>query len=311
MELRQLRYFTEIADQGSFTKAAERLAIAQPALTTQIQKLEAEFGAQLFLRTPRGIVLTDVGHMVREQARRTLDAADATLRSAQLAGDTVSARLVVGFTRVFPFIPIAQTVRRVRRERPKLQVELREMWSADQKDALVSGALDVGFVHYADGDEDRDLAIVPVAEETLTAAIPDGHRFASRRQIALAELAKDDFVLPAATTSGESMRDQAREAFLRAGFRPRVVQESSDVRILLGLVSAGLGVSLLMSSSRDFKIRGVHYVSIVPSEIIRFAAMYRRGTTGKFLAPFLERIERSGEPAAHMTSRDARRIGAR
>lgn len=84
------------------------------------------------------------------------------------------------------------------------------------------------------------------------------------------------------------------------------------MRILLGLVSAGLGVSLLSSSSRDFKIRGVHYVSIVPSVVMRFAAMYRRGMTGKFLEPFLERIERSPatEPP-HMTSTDARRIGAR
>lgn len=293
MELRQLRYFVEIAEQGSFTKAAETLAIAQPSLTTQVQKLEAEFGAQLFVRTTRGIVLTEVGQVVREQAQRTLDAADSTKRAAQLAGDTVSTRLAVGFTRIFPFIPIAQTVRRVRRERPKIRVELREMWSEDQKDALISGSLDVGFVHLETGDEDRDLVVVPVAEETMTAVIPDGHRFATRRQIALSELANEDFVLPSATTVGETLRDQAREAFRIAGFRPRVVQESGDVRILLGLVSAGLGISVLSSSSRDFRIRGVHYVSIVPAVVMRFGAMYRRGPTGKFLAPFLERIERS------------------
>src|SRR5271170_6885544 len=167
MELRQLRYFVEIADQGSFTKAAETLSIAQPALTTQIQKLEAEFNAQLFIRTTRGIVLTEVGRVVEEQARRTLDAADATKRAAQLAGDVATGRLAVGFTRIFPFIPIAQTVRRLRRERPNIKIDLREMWSGDQMDALISGALDVGFVHYTAGDEDRDLAIVPIAEETL------------------------------------------------------------------------------------------------------------------------------------------------
>ncbi len=136
MELRQLRYFVEIADQGSFTKAAETLSIAQPALTAQIQKLEAEFSAQLFVRTTRGIVLTEVGLAVREQAQRTLDAAEATTRSAQLAGEVAGARLVVGFTRIFPFLPIARTVRRVRRERPNIKIELREMWSADQMDAL-------------------------------------------------------------------------------------------------------------------------------------------------------------------------------
>jgi len=292
MELRQLRYFVEIADQGSFTKAAETLAIAQPALSAQIRKLEAEFNAQLFVRTTRGVVLTEVGLAVREQAQRTLDAADATLRSAQLAGEVASARLVVGFTRIFPFIPIARTVRRVRRERPNIKIELREMWSSDQMDALISGSIDIGFVHYTEEQEDRDLIVVPIAEEAVVAAIPDGHRLASRRQIALPELANEDFVVPAWTAVGETVRDQLFEACRRAGFSPRIVQETTDVRILLGLVSAGLGVSLLTSSSRDVKVRGVHYVSIVPKLEMRFVAMYRRGATGKFLEPFLERIER-------------------
>ena len=245
------------------------------------------------MRTSRGIILTEVGLAVLEQARRTIDAAGSTLRSAQLAGETASARLVVGFSRIFPFFPIARTVRRVRRDRPNIKIELREMWSADQMDALVSGALDIGFVHYTEEHEDRDLVIVPMAEETMVAAIPDGHRLATRRQIALAELADEDFVVPAWTTIGETVRDQVMAACLRAGFQPRVVQESSDVRILLGLVSAGLGVSLLASSSRDVKIRGVHYVSILPKLEMQFAAMYRRGATGKFLEPFLERLDRS------------------
>jgi DNA-binding transcriptional LysR family regulator len=80
MELRQLRYFLEIADQGTFSRAAEALSITQPALTAQIQKLASEIGGQLFHRTPRGIALTDVGEVVREQGRRAVDAADATLR---------------------------------------------------------------------------------------------------------------------------------------------------------------------------------------------------------------------------------------
>lgn len=293
MELRQLRYFVEIADRGSFTKAAETLAIAQPALSAQVHKLEAEFKAQLFVRGPRGITLTDVGRVVLEQARRTLDAADATERSALLAAHAAGSRIAVGFTRIFPFLPIARTVRRVRRDRPNMTVNLREMWSLDQIDALISGSLDVAFVHYTPGDEDRDLVIVPVAEEALTAALPDGHPLANRRQISLAELAGDDFVVPAHTTFGETVREEVLLACRRAGFTPRVVQESSDARILLGLVSAGLGVSLLSSSLRDVKVRGVHYVSIVPKLGIRFAAMYRRGATGTYLAPFLERIERA------------------
>jgi DNA-binding transcriptional LysR family regulator len=294
MELRQLRYFVEIADQGSFTKAAETLAIAQPALTTQVQKLESEFKARLFVRTKRGVTLTDVGRVVHDLARRTLDAADATQRSAMLAAQVASARLTVGFTRIFPFVPIAQTVRRLRRERPNIKIELREMWSSDQMDALISGAIDVGFVHYTLDDIDRDLVIVPIAEERVTLAVPEGHRLATRRQVELTELADEDFIMPAATNFGETVRAEGLAACLRAGFQPRIVQEASgDLRIILGLVSAGIGVALLTSSSRDVRIRGVHYVTIVPHLPVRFAAMYRRGTTGTFLEPFLERVART------------------
>ncbi len=299
MELRQLRYFVEIAEQGSFTKAAETLAIAQPALSAQVRKLEAEFDAQLFVRTKRGVVLTGVGRVVREQAERTLDAAGATKRAAQLAAEAAHARLAVGFSRIVPFIPIARTVRRIRRDRPNIKVELREMWSNDQMDALVSGALDVGFVHYTAEDEDRDLAMVPIAEESITVAVSDGHRFATRRHVALTELADEDFVVPAATNFGETVGDRVLLECQRAGFTPRIVQESSDIRILLGLVSAGLGIAFLSSSTRDVRVRGVHYIPVTPRLYIRFAAMYRRGSTGKFLEPFLERIERSPEREAH------------
>ena len=294
MELRQLRYFVEIAGQGSFTRASETLAIAQPALTTQMQKLEAELGGQLFVRTARGVVLTELGRATLEPAQRTLDAAGATLRSAQVANAAASTRLVLGFSRIFPFIPIARTVRRIRRHRTNIKVELRQMWSLEQVEALESGALDLGFVHYTDdiATEHEGLAVVPIAEEAVTVAIPEGHRFATRRQIAIGELADEDFVMTAPTKFSETVYDQVITACREAGFTPRVVQETTDVQILLGLVSAGLGVALLSSAARDVKIRGVHYVSIVPHLRIRFAALYRRGATGKFLEPFLERIER-------------------
>jgi DNA-binding transcriptional LysR family regulator len=300
MELRQLRYFAEIAAQGSFTRASETLAIAQPALTTQIQKLESELGGNVFVRTARGVVLTELGRATLEPAQRTLDAAGATLRSAQIANAAANTRLMLGFSRIFPFIPIARTVRRIRRDRPNIKVELRQMWSQEQVEALESGALDLGFVHYTDelATEHDGLAVVPVAEEAVTAAIPEGHRFATRRQIALGELADEDFVMTAPTKFGETVYDQVLAACRQAGFTPRVVQETTDVQILLGLVSAGLGVALLSSAARDVKIRGVHYVSIVPRLRIRFAALYRRGATGKFLEPFLERIERPPTTAA-------------
>ncbi len=300
MELRQLRYFVEITDRGSLTRAAETLAIAQPALTAQMQKLEAELAAQLFIRTKRGIILTEVGRVVYEQARRTLDAADATQRAAGLAADAANARVSVGYTRIFPFLAIAGTIRRLRRDRPNVRVDLREMSSDDQMDALVSGALDIGFVHYTAAHEDRDLIAVPTAEESLTAVVPNNHRLASRRQVALVDLAGEDFILPSQTEPGESTRNSIVAACARAGFQPRVVQDAGDFRLLLGLVSAGLGVALVSSVLRGVRIRGLHYISVVPRHIIRFAAMYRDGPTGRALAPYLSRIDHVTPPSEHV-----------
>jgi DNA-binding transcriptional LysR family regulator len=290
VELRQLQYFVEIADRGSFSRAAETLAIAQPALTTQIQKLEAEFAAQLFVRTKRGVVLTDVGRVTYDQARRTLDAADATRRAALFAAGSASARLTVGFTRIFPFLAVASMVRRLRRDRPNVRVDLREMSSEAQMDALVSGRLDLGFVQYSAAHEDRDLTMVPLAEESLAAVVPERHRFATRRQVTLEELADEDFVIASSDTS-DSLHDNIVAACVRAGFQPRIVQTASDFRLLLGLVSAGMGVAIVSSVSRAIRIRGIHYLSLAPRHILRFAAMYPDGPTGRSIAPYLPRIE--------------------
>jgi DNA-binding transcriptional LysR family regulator len=289
VELRQLRYFVEIADRGSFTRAAEQLAIAQPALTAQMHKLEAELGTQLLIRSKRGIALTEVGRIVHEHARRTLDAADATVRAAQIAGEAAGARLAIGYTRIFPFFSIARTLRRLRRDHPNLRFDLREMWSGDQVDALRRGSLDVAFVHQTFAPPD-DLEYVAVAEESLTAVVSDRHPLAARRQVTLGRLADEDFVLPSAD-GGDSVREAVVAACRRAGFQPRIVQETSDFRLLLGLVSAGMGTALISSATRGVRVRGVHYVSIVPRYTLRFAALYRRGPAGTMLAPYLERLE--------------------
>ena len=156
-------------------------------------------------------------------------------------------------------------------------------------DALVSGALDLGFVHYTPAHAERDLVTVPMAEESLAAVVSEQHRFASRRQVALHELADEDFILPSSDAS-DSLHDNIIAACVRAGFQPRVVQEASDFRLLLGLVSADMGVALVSSVSRGIRIRGIHYLSIAPRHIIRLAAMYRDGPAGRAIAPYLPRI---------------------
>jgi DNA-binding transcriptional LysR family regulator len=273
MELRQLRYFVEIADQRSFTRASESLAIAQPALTTQIHKLEAEFGAPLFVRGKRGITLTDVGSSVLEEARRTLAAADATARTAALAAKTAAARVVLGYTSMFPFAHIARVIAAVRGE--NLGIDLRQMWSRDQIPAVRDGAIDLALVQDTPDLATDGLVRVPMAQLASAAALPTGHRLANRTS----------------TAFGESAREETIAACRAAGFTPRVVQETDEIRILLGLIAAGLGVSIVHTLAYGVRVAGVQYVTLTPPLFIRFAMFYRRDYGRRVLGPLLARLD--------------------
>jgi DNA-binding transcriptional LysR family regulator len=290
MELRQLRYFVEIAEQGSFTKAAETLAVAQPALSTQIRKLEAEFSAKLFVRTKHGVALTGIGSDVLAQARRAIDEADATKRTALIAGDAASARLGVGFTRFFPFVSIGKILRAVRGDHPNVRIDLTETDSDKQIDLVRGGALDIGFVHFDATADYRNLEVVEMSTELLSVVVSNRHRFAARRQIALAELADEEFIMQ--TSAHTDIRNRLLAVCRRAGFEPRIVQESDDFSLRLGLVAAGMGVALVSSGARALRVRGLHFISVVPRHSYRYAAIYRRGVVDRLLGPYLPRGER-------------------
>ena len=295
MELRQLRYFVEIAEQASFTRAAETLSIAQPALTAQIHKLEAELGAALFIRNKRGITLTEVGRATLAAARTTLHAADATKRAAQSAADLDGARANLAYSRTFPIAQLSRIVRGFRRERPNVVLDLREMWSNEQVDAVADGAVDVGFRQLFDHQRaelaERGIVAVKTGEESISLAVPNSHPLATRRTVSLPELAHENFIMPGANF-GESIRDVVLDAMQRAGFVPNVVQETADVRLSLGLTSAELGVTLVLAWNRSVRVRNIHYLTITPALSLSFGVMYRRGYGGRAIEPLLARIAR-------------------
>jgi DNA-binding transcriptional LysR family regulator len=293
MELRQLRYFVQIAEEGSFTRAAETLSIAQPALTTQVQKLEAELHAPLFVRNKRGITLTEVGRAVLNEARKTVDAADATARVAALASDDEHARLIFGYSAGFPITHIARLLRNLRAYSPNIRLHLREMRSAEQVATVASGAIDFAFIQDRPDLSDQGLVHVPVAEEHLMVAVPAGHRLADRRTVKVSELANESFIAPGENV-GEATREEVFEAFRRAGFRPRIREEVSDMKILLGLVSAELGVAIVSSAVRDIILPGLSFVPVAPKITMKYSALYRRGFGGKVLAPFLAYVHDYG-----------------
>lgn len=295
VELRQLRYFVEIAEQGSFTRAAETLSIAQPALTAQMHKLEAEFGATLFMRTARGVTLTDAGRAALDLARETLRAADGTKRAAQLAAEVAGARINIAYSRTYPVQQLSRIVRGFRRDRPNVRLELREVASAEQIEAVADGAIDVGFLQLPaeqrEGLADRGIAAITMGEESLVLAVPNSHPLAARRHVALRDLAAESFIMPSATI-GESARASVFDATRKVGFEPNVVQEATDIRLLLGLTSAELGISFVFTHHRDLRLRNIHYLTVTPAITLSFGAIYRRGFGGRAAEPLLERLER-------------------
>jgi len=276
VELRHLRYFVAVAEELSFTRAAERLHIAQPPLSTQIRNLEAALGVALFDRSRRQVALTDAGELLLEESRRLLTQIEQALSATRTAGEGEAGRLTIGF------IPSASTstlpghLRAFRKRHPGVELFLRELPPDELAAQLHAGALDLCFL-YLPFDDPR-LEQVVVAREPLVAALPEDHRLAGDGRpcsraaggggdaarggdaaLRLADLRDEPFVLPARHHM-PGLHARVLAACRRAGFEPEPVQR--DVWLLqtvLGLVAAGVGVALVPQSVRGLFSTGVAF----------------------------------------------------
>lgn len=260
MELRHLRYFATVAEEGHITRAAERLGIQQPPLSKQIRLLEDEIGARLFRRTPRGVVLTDVGAVFLEDAQKVLIDTERAVARARRTARGEAGRVVVGLTSSATFYPLIQRIIRGFRETvPGVSLEFREMASAEQVEALISEDLDVGFVR-TKVPKEAGIAVYPLIEEPMLAAFPDGHRLGRPDDgpLPLGALANEPFVLYRRST-GAGLYDAIIAACNAAGFVPRTEQEAPWIGATLNLVAAGLGVTIVPVSFNRMQLDGVVY----------------------------------------------------
>jgi len=261
VELRHLRYFVTVAEEGHITRAAERLGIQQPPLSKQIRHLEDEIDAALFRRTPRGVVLTDVGTVFLEDATKILSDVDRAVTRARRTARGAAGRICVGLTSSATFYPLIQRVIRTFRETaPGVSLELRELASAEQIDALKAGELDVGFIRTAVPKDDAGITIYPLIEEPMLAAFPEGHRLGRPDEacLPLEALADEPFVLYRRAT-GAGLYDAIIAACNAAGFVPKTEQEAPWVGATLNLVAAGLGVTIVPLSFNRLHLDGVVY----------------------------------------------------
>jgi DNA-binding transcriptional LysR family regulator len=243
--------FLAAAEEANFQRAAERLNIAQSALSRHISTLEEDLGGvRLFERLPRGVRLTESGRQFLEDVRRILESVDAATLRVQRLERGQTGELRVAFTEAVAARPLlAETLRRFQAGFPEVQVHLTAMISKGQREALRRGEIDLGFLYAEPGDEDEfDMRDIMVDDFVL--AVPCGHRLAARERIELRDLASEKLIFPS-KWNAPAMYDRILGEFRSRGIVPNIVTENPSADILNCLVSAGIGVGFLITSQQD------------------------------------------------------------
>jgi DNA-binding transcriptional LysR family regulator len=264
MDLRHLRYFVAVAEEGHITRAAERLGIQQPPLSQQIRALERELDVQLLHRLPRGVALTAAGEAFLAEARTILARVGEARLAAQRAARGETGRIGIGFTSSASFHPLVpRTIRAFSDDNPMVGLSLEESGTGELVEAIQAGRIAVAFVRSPTAAA-ADITVHSVLTEDMVAVLPTGHRLAAEADAAplpLAELATETFILYRRPL-GPGLYDAIIAACQRAGFSPKIGQEAPRMLATLSLVAAGLGVTLVPDSMRRLQVEGVAYRGI-------------------------------------------------
>jgi DNA-binding transcriptional LysR family regulator len=240
MELRQLRYLVTVADEGSFTRAAQRLHVAQPGVSAQIKELEREIGELLLDRAGRTVRLTQAGAAVLPYARAALDAVEGAHQAVSELTGLIQGHVTVGTVASVAAADLPGLLASFHQRYPGVRITLAEGTSSQLLAGLRTGRLDLILIGAI-----PEAAAQVIADEALAAVVPVGDPLAARDHLAAAELRDRPLIcLP----PGSGLRACLEEACAEAGFRPYVAFESTDPRMLMQLAAAGLGIAVLSQS---------------------------------------------------------------
>ena len=289
MELRHIRYFMAIAEEGTFTRAAARLGIGQPPLSAQIKDLEAEVGVALFHRVPRGAELTAAGQAFFDTIQSVPGQVSAACEAARRAARGETGSLRIGFTGSGAFNSLVPSIiRAYRRAAPGVDLTLEESNSNGLVAALRAGTLDAAFLRPGAVSEEG-LRFRIVAEEPMVAAVPSSHRLvtdAPVQGVRLADLAEDFFILTPREL-GPSLFETIVQACRAAGFEPKRGLQAPQIASVLALVAAEFGVSIVPASMRDAMSLGVTFLDLrAPAPVAVLALATRRGDRSPAVAAF-------------------------
>jgi len=257
LDLRQLHYFVAVAEEEHVGRAAERLFISQSPLSRQIAQLEEKLGLTLFERSQQRIRLTSDGRTFLSEARSLLTHATRLESLARRLGKGDEGGLCIGYLEnAIHAGVLPDALRALRAARPQVHIALYNYHSAQQLEGLRQRSLDIAFVCEAPAPDDPDLACSLVLDDPMLLAVPEGHRLAGAASVTPADLDGERWISVVNRASALS-HDDFIAACARAGFTPHVTLEAAEPQAALGLVAAGLGLSMIQHSLRYQAPRGV------------------------------------------------------
>ncbi len=269
-----MRYFVCIAEERNFTRAAEKLHMAQPPLSRQIKQLEEDLGVTLLDRKARPLRLTEAGRQFFEQSTQILARVETLDTMMRRYHSPKRSRFVIGFVPSTIYAALPDLVRRFRTVAPDVEVNLLEIVSAKQGAALKSGRIDVGFgrIRFEDAGIRRDV----LREERLAVAIPLHHRLSlNNSAITLAEIAGEPLIIYPKRPR-PSYADQVLSLYYDRGLEPRIVHEAQELQTAIGLVAAQVGITIVPASVKRMRTHDVVYREFDDSSLTSPIIMSRR-----------------------------------
>lgn len=303
IELRHLRYFVAVAQEGHITRAAERLGMQQPPLSQQIKALEREIGVQLFRRKARGVEPTEAARTFLADALSVLARVDEAVEAARRTAAGKQGRLRIGLPPSGPFHPfVPRMIRRFREACPLVSVSMEECLRAELLDGLRAGTLDVAFVR-ASIAPPEGLDVHLLLDEPMVVALPSAHALARpgprAGAVPLGRLAAEAFIVYA-RQQGPALYEATLAACAEAGFSPRLGQEAPRIISALSLVASGLGVTLVPASMQSMTMDGVAFRPlrgpVQPKAFLSIAA--RRDAPSAAMRHFVAMVRRAARDEA-------------
>ena len=299
IDLRQFRYFIAVAEELHFTRAAARLNIGQPPLSLQIKAIEQELGVVLFNRTRRSVELTAAGKIFLNEARLAIRQAERAIATVSRAAQGIEGTLRMSFVTSVPLVDVfTSNLKAFCNACPNVHLELKSRASVDIIDDIMLGAVDIGFTRPAiTAPLPKNVKMVPVYEDKLMAVLPIEHPLnSSSGAISIRDLRNEKFVMRR-RGAGMGFYEQIFDICGAAGFTPDIIQETIEATTTLGLVAAGVGVTIAPQALQTIDVKHVVWRQLANSEVrSRIYLVYSEKNENPVVARFIDNFPKFKHP---------------